>query len=55
MCYINFIILHIYINFKEKNEHENKLYELQTEIKTINLDNTEVENKMEEKNNSCKL
>ncbi|XP_027853547.2 kinetochore protein NDC80 homolog [Aphis gossypii] len=41
--------------FEAKQEHENKLYEIQAEIKSINLDNTgvEVKAKTEEKNNLC--
>ncbi|VVC40485.1 Kinetochore protein Ndc80 [Cinara cedri] len=41
--------------FEKKKEWENKLYELQAEIKNIHLDPTEVEVLIEKKNNTYKL
>jgi len=37
-----------------RKEYESKLYELQAELKSINLDDTEINRKVEEKNNRLK-
>lgn len=43
----------IHLIFQMKKEYDNKLYELLAEIKNINIDITEVEQKTEQKNNLC--